>query len=95
MRLMMLLAVATTALGLGFATAPASATPAAPSGLSQTVGDVVQIRMTRMERRRMMQRRSMMHRRMGRRSAPSQAGNARDPSRAVPSQGQTTGGPRY
>lgn len=80
---------------LGLGSMQATALPASPLGVSASPStSLVEVRMTRMERR-MMRRNSMMRRRNMRR--PSQSGNARNPSRPpmMQNQGQTTGGPRY
>jgi hypothetical protein len=82
-------AVATAFLAFGVASAPASAAPAAPVQIEKADG-VTQVRY--------MGRRHMMRRHMRSRAyRPSQAGNARNPSRPVrqQNQGQTTGGPRF
>jgi hypothetical protein len=90
----LLLPVAAAALlGVGFVSAPVSAAPTSAVQVATPDSGLSEVRMTRREmRRRHMMRRSMMR---SRRSAPSQAGNARDPQRPVmqQQQGQTTGGP--
>ena len=82
--------------GLSVSGFAATAAPTTASGLSGFVDNpIVEVQVSRMERRRMMRQNRAMRR--SNRSRPSQAGNARDPKRPVraQSQGGTTGGPRF
>jgi len=92
MRKFLLPLAASALMGLGFAAAPASAAPTSGVQIATPATGVSDVRMTRREMRR---RHTMRRSTMGRRAAPSQAGNARDPQRPVmqQQQGQTTGGP--
>lgn len=81
----------TLAAGLLAAAAPVIAAPARPDG--------IQTPATQLETARYGRRYRYRHRGhgYGRRYAPSNAGNARDPNRppSQQNQGQTSGGPRY
>lgn len=89
---------ALAAAGWVAAVALPTAASAAPAGFAPVALPDTAVEESRYMRRRPMMRRSMYRRRgMGRMAAPSQAGNARNPSAPVSQQqqGQTTGGPRY
>lgn len=91
MKKLLLPLAASAFLGLGLAPAPVSAAPTGAVQIATPDSGVAEARMTRRE----MRRRHAIRRSMRNRSRPSQAGNARDPSRPVmrQNQGQTTGGP--
>ena len=82
----------TLAAGLFAAAAPAIAAPAPPDGIGTPAAQVETAGYGR--RHRVRRYRGYGY---GRRYSPSNAGNARDPSRPVSqqNQGQTSGGPRY
>ena len=93
MKKMLLPLAASAFMGFGFAAAPVSAAPTSAVQIATPDSGISEVQMSKREmRRRQMMRRSTMG---SRRSAPSQAGNARDPQRPVmqQQQGQTTGGP--
>lgn len=92
MKTTILSAASALAIGVCLASAPVSAMPAAnPLGVSGVDG-VTQVRW-----RRHHHHRHHRHHGYSRRASPSQAGNAKDPSRPIrqQNQGMTTGGPRY
>lgn len=81
---------------IGLSGAPAQAAAMPLAGVSDIQArPIVDVRMSRLERRRMMRKQRAMRR--YNRGRSSQAGNARYPSRPPGArlQGQTTGGPRY
>lgn len=92
MKTTILSAASALVIGICLASAPVSAMPtASPLGVSGGVDGATHVRWRRHHHYR-------HHRHQGnsRRAAPSQAGNAKDPSRPIQqqNQGMTTGGPR-
>lgn len=96
MKAFLLSAAAATALVV--ATLGSGGASAAPAGFGAVAVPDTAVQESRsMGRRRMMRRKMYRSRGMGRMSAPSQAGKARNRSAPVgqQQQGRTTGGPRY
>ena len=88
-RLILFVSVAAALVGFGLTAPTASAAPAGVTPIAQPGSGVEEARVRR--------RRFRYRRYNRRRAAPSNAGNARDPSRPVrqQNQGTTSGGPRF